>query len=542
MKKHVIISFAAILVIVGLMLFCWPASNKDSENIQERQSEAITKVDMATYPLDTLALETDVIDMQTDKPEPTLKPNVELLFEAEKAELEKLKKYNKDSDNGLTQTSGSGYVGNWSSEKSKLTFRVSVPVSGMYELIFYTATFDKESYNTIKVNERILFGVLCTKSLDFQPSTIKAQLNAGENIITVLKSWGGIYIDCMYAKLSEGISPDVYNVEKSLANENASENTRRLMSYLVDIYGKYTLSGLYNYDFGINTPEAFEIYRLTGRYPAVMGFDLMDYSPSRVEFGAETKQIDYALEWDDSGGIATFIWHWNAPKDLINTREQPWYRGFYTEATTFNLDRVLNGEDPEGYALLLRDIDAISEQIKILSDKDIPILWRPVHEASGGWFWWGAYGAGNYKKLWILMFERMTYMHELNNLIWVFNGGDQEWYPGDEYVDIIGEDIYTVPHDYESQYNLFEQALKSSQEKKMIALSENGVLPDPDLMYKDNACWLFFASWNGEVIIDTESKKISDKYTEFEHFVKVYNHSKIITLDELPQLDTYSID
>ena len=79
---------------------------------------------------------------------------------------------------------------------------------------------------------------------------------------------------------------------------------------------------------------------------------------------------------------------------------------------------------------LIRDIDAISEQLKILQDNNVTVLWRPLHEASGGWFWWGCRGKDAYQWLWNLMYERQTHYHKLNNLIWVWNGQDPDWYVG----------------------------------------------------------------------------------------------------------------
>ena len=95
----------------------------------------------------------------------------------------------------------------------------------------------------------------------------------------------------------------------------------------------------------------------------------------------------------------------------------------------------MNGEDEEGYELLMKDIDAIAQQLLILQEADVPILWRPLHEASGGWFWWGASGAEAYKQLYILLYDKLTNEYGLNNLIWLWNGQDADWYPGDEYVD-----------------------------------------------------------------------------------------------------------
>ena len=77
------------------------------------------------------------------------------------------------------------------------------------------------------------------------------------------------------------------------------------------------------------------------------------------------------------------------------------------------------------------------------------LLWRPLHEASGKWFWWGAKGAAPCKALWNLMYDRMVNHHGLTNLIWVWNsdGADYEWYPGDDKVDILARDFYYYPRE-----------------------------------------------------------------------------------------------
>lgn len=76
--------------------------------------------------------------------------------------------------------------------------------------------------------------------------------------------------------------------------------------------------------------------------------------------------------------MVTLTWHWNAPTDLYNTAEQPWWKGFYTTATSFGIAWVMNNPDSEKYQLILRDIDAIAEQLKIYQQNKIPVLWRPL--------------------------------------------------------------------------------------------------------------------------------------------------------------------
>lgn len=329
----------------------------------------------------------------------------------------------------------------------------------------------------------------------------------------------------------------IYTVEPTLVNPKADANARRLMTYLCDIYGSRILTGQ---QIGVeSTPELDILHEVTGKYPAVYGFDFMNYSPSRTERGSECSDTDIAIDWWKSGGIVTFCWHWNAPKDLIDLPpDKTWGSGFYTKATTFDIQQAMDHPESEEYQLLLRDMDAIALQLKRLQDAGVPVLWRPLHEASGGWFWWGARGADPCIRLWKLMYDRLTNLHELNNLIWVWNGQHADWYPGDEFVDIIGEDLYPSARDYSSQKEHFQRAGSYTKQNKIIALSENGVIPDPDLMLKDQSLWAWNCTWYGTFVYVTENgrREYSGAYTEREQLVKFYNHPLTVTKDELPNL------
>ena len=325
------------------------------------------------------------------------------------------------------------------------------------------------------------------------------------------------------------------NVSPKLINPNADANTRKLMEYLCDIYGKRVLTGQ---QIGLESAYEIEvIHETTGHYPAVYGFDMMDYSPSRTERGSTTKDVETAIDWWRSGGIVTFCWHWNAPLHLIDEPpERNWDKGFYTNATTFDLALAISNPQSEEYRLLLRDIDVIAGHLLRLQDAGVPVLWRPLHEASGGWFWWGAKGPDPCIKLWKLMYERLTLVHKLNNLIWVWNGQHVDWYPGDEWVDIIGEDIYPAERDYGSQKERFDTARAYSDTNKIIALSENGTIPDPDAMIQDKAIWSWNCTWYSGFVYRNEgdTRVYSDKYTDLAQIIKFYNHPLTITKAELP--------
>ena len=90
--------------------------------------------------------------------------------------------------------------------------------------------------------------------------------------------------------------------------------------------------------------------------------------------------------------------------------------------------------------------------------------------------------------------------------------------------------------------NRYMKALDYTEANKMIVLSENGCLFDPDLAIRDGAMWGFFATWSGEFVSENSTLNIySEKYTEEYMLKKVYEHEHVITLDELPDLKSYPI-
>jgi mannan endo-1,4-beta-mannosidase len=126
----------------------------------------------------------------------------------------------------------------------------------------------------------------------------------------------------------------------------------------------------------------------------------------------------------------------------------------------------------------------------------------------------------------------------LNNLIWVWNGQSPAWYPGDNYVDISSYDVYDGQQNYESQASFFNLVKDSSQEEKMVAMSENSNIPDPDNMTADGVRWLYFCVWNdtdtAEGVTSSSNFWTGEYYNTNAHKMHVYNHANVITLDELP--------
>ena len=260
-------------------------------------------------------------------------------------------------------------------------------------------------------------------------------LNQGSNTVTILGDWGYYAIDSLTFTPTAPRSPP--NLNPTPQNPNANGDAVALYNYLKSIYGSKTLSGQED------TQWLDYVTQATGKTPALIGLDFMDYSPSRVAFGATSNTTEQAIAFNEQGGIVAFVWHWNAPTGLYNTDTEPWYSGFYTAASDFNVATALADTTNANYTLILRDIDAIAVQLGRLQDAGVPVLFRALHEADGGWFWWGAQGPEPCKQLWALVYDRITNYHGLNNIIWVWNSITPDWYPGDATVDIVSVDVYT---------------------------------------------------------------------------------------------------
>jgi mannan endo-1,4-beta-mannosidase len=439
---------------------------------------------------------------------------------------------------GSLEIMDDGAVGRFTQQNPEdmLEFVVEVENEGFYRLEFLMRTMSDYKENYLIVNGAAA-GALAANSEDYEPVEVqRVFLQTGANTVGITSHWGWIAVMSLTVSGETALDPSFFEVPIKLVNPNADDNALGLMSFLAMQYGLYILSGQqsqgdWRQNHGLFGGEAGFIYEQTGKRPAVIGLDFIDYTPSRVALGARSTETEAAILAWNNNAIVTFCWHWNAPTPYI---DGTWYRAFYTNHSQRGFfKRIMDGEDPEGYQMLLDDIDVIAVQLTRLRDAGVPILWRPLHEASGGWFWWGT-DRESYLKLWKLMFDRLTNHHDLTNLIWVWNGQHKDWYPGDEYVDIIGEDIYAAAHDHSSQSGKFFEAAAYTDAPKMLAMTENGALFDPELAMRDGAMWAWWCVWNGNFVR-------TEEHTTFDTLRMFYNNGLVLTLEDLPDLKTYPI-
>lgn len=432
--------------------------------------------------------------------------------------------------------SGGKSVGKFESNSSYCQISITVPADAVYDIVIRSKAIGSYKENDLYADGKKV-GTFVSKPDNFSDYTVCAvTLKKGSHTLTVKKSWGWIELDKITVKTGAKISSSTYNVTSSLVNKNSTAKTKKLYSFLKDSYGKYVITGQ-QCDGGINGTEFKAIKNLTGDYPALLGLDLMDYTPSRTAFGASSSTVEKAIEFADKGGIVTLCWHWNAPTEYLYStanNSDGWWGGFYTKSSNFDIAKVMNGQDAKGKKLIDRDIKEIAKQLKRLEKAGVPVIWRPLHEASGGWFWWGAKGPDAYKKLWKYLYNELTNTYGCNNLIWVYNGQSADWYPGDEYVDIVGEDIYPGNHVYDPQVSRFRQAINYGSKTKITALTENGCIFDIDSAVSINALWCWFMTWGNEFTVN--GSNYSEKYTEKSVIKKMYASKYSLTLGSLPKI------
>lgn len=395
-----------------------------------------------------------------------------------------------------------------------VSLTVNAENSGAHRLsIRYNQPYDEGGkYQNIIVNGKSAGEIFCEYTGDdFGVVSVNADLKKGSNEIAVEASWGWTKLDCLLVE--EGTISN-YTGTAKLSNPNSTAKTQALYNYLCDTYGKNVISGQQestwmgseNYEFDI-------IKNASGKYPAIRGLDYMgdDFS------GCNRRAID----WYKRGGIVTICWHCGSD-----------FRGSHTESldSDLNWSSALTPGTNE-YNALIAGMDKGAKALLELKEAGIPVIWRPFHEFDGKWFWWGKGGAENFKKLWRIMYDRYTNHWGLDNLIWNLGYcGDVNsgWYPGDEYVDIIGADTY-VNHT-ESLVSMYNKTAQVAN--KPVCLHENGPIPDPEKMKSDGAKWLWFMTWHTSFID-------SNQFNTASYISRIYNSDYMITLDELPDVYSY---
>ena len=309
------------------------------------------------------------------------------------------------------------------------------------------------------------------------------------------------------------ITKDKENMTDNTQNEmnvtrTRSAKTEAVYKYICDNYKDKILSAQQESTWmGSSEYEMYYLEDATGKLPAIRGLDFMG-----SDFEGVVKR---AKEWDQRGGIVTICWHTGVSSSG------------YKEASEEDPDfKKLLSEGTDEYNELMASWDLAAKALCELRDADVPVLWRPFHEFDGKWFWWGKGGKKAFIRLWQLMHDKFTYEYGLDNLIWVLGYSGEVrsgWYPGDDYVDVIGSDTY----DGTTNLKAWKKLLKITDTKPM-AFHECGMVPSPEMFEKDGDVWAWFMIWHTTWLTDNDKERLKE----------VYNSDRVVTLDELPDFGT----
>ena len=441
-------------------------------------------------------------------------------------------------------------------KNTTISVEVDVPEAGLYELaISYCEPSDpNKKIQYLNVNGVNQGEVCFMHNLTFEeiPAGV-VMLNKGKNTIELKAYWGYAYYDYLSIKPADeslsNLSPT-----RQLSNPNASDSAKRLYNYLCDQYGKHIIAGQQEYcgdhnynqwndpDTYIKDNEAEFEYILdkTGKQPAIRGIDLLSYNTTNTTW--RDNAPGRIIEWTNKyHGIATVTWHWNVPTEKDSSEIAFYVKSTgNTPYTTFSCKNAVT-EGTWEHEKVMADIELIAGELKKACDADVPIIWRPLHEAEGAWFWWGAEGPEACKKLYRLLYDQLTNVYGLNNLIWEWTSSTYEtskdWYPGDDVVDLVSCDKYNCTDgvaNLSSIASTFYSLVQSTNGQKMVAMSENDSIPSLENLLNDKAAWLYFCPWYMNYLTSEQNNPV-------DNLVEIYQSDYCITLDELPDLKTYPI-
>lgn len=470
--------------------------------------------------------------------------------------------FNDDSQtytSGLTGFNGTGFI--CLADKEYTTVDVTVPSSQYYDItVRLCSNSTKVAIMTggskevqsrdgeyMTVDGTVCGAVYAGEGNEFEPYTLKGvYLGKGENSITLQVIMGTAYIDEITVKNGNTVQKLAYEISNTCVNPNASDSTKTVKRYLADVYGNRVITGQF-VSSGTNT-EINAVYMSTGRYSALRCADIGIFTQYYDGYDKnDENEINTALNWWLEGGLVSYSWYWQSPQEENSS--------CFAELTDFDITKAVNSKDNDVAVLspasleaylqtgrisrecmaLINDIDAVAQKLKTLEASGVPVLFRPLPEAGNGWYWWGT-DKDSYLWLYDFIFRRLTEYHDLSNLIWIWDGESYDYYPGDDRVDIVGMDIYTN-YDISGNSRMMD-AVGYTIKSRGTALTECGRVPDPDLIARDNAYWLWFALWKGDYIIN-ENGGIDYSHSSADALDRAYNNELFITLDELPDFSRY---
>jgi mannan endo-1,4-beta-mannosidase len=233
------------------------------------------------------------------------------------------------------------------------------------------------------------------------------------------------------------------------ADKEATQQTINLYHNLKKLLNKGTMFGHQDdLAYGVGwkyIPGKSDVKEVTGDYPAVYGFELgrlESDQPVNIDSVPFDKMKEYIRKAYERGGVITLSWHLNNPL----TGKTAWDPAPGTVASI-----LPGGSKNELYKSWLDKVAGFILSLKGKNGEYIPVIFRPFHEVNGSWFWWGKDHCTpeELKQLWQFTVSYLMDIKNVHQLLYAYNtdrfSSKEEYllkYPGDEWTDITGFDIY----------------------------------------------------------------------------------------------------
>ena len=359
-----------------------------------------------------------------------------------------------------------------------------------------------------------------TVTMDISPSTTPLK-DVTIGLIGVSSDFvGDVYLDNLtlsqkddsadYTKITSqpdanGTQAVVKTTDKTLTmtDPKASDSAKALYAYLQGLTeSDQVLFGHQNdVSRSVGTKDALgDVHDVTGSVSGIFGIDSLALFGSEAG-GTDAKSalensINYSKKAAENGAIVTLSAHMpNFTSAKIKDNGDGTYDFFdcnFNESKDLSgdsLKKILPGEKNKVFTAYL---DTIATYANKLQESNIPVIFRPLHENTGGWFWWGTGNtAESYKSLYAYTREYLE-SKGVHNMLYVYspNGpleSEEEYmsrYPGDAYVDILAFDYYNDFNTYpaEADTSFFDHLDQTCQivsavakkHDKLAAISETG--------------------------------------------------------------------
>jgi mannan endo-1,4-beta-mannosidase len=294
------------------------------------------------------------------------------------------------------------------------------------------------------------------------------------------------------------------------SNPNATPEARALIELFHKISGKYVLTGQHNFPNARDRNTRFYAKEV-GKTPVIWSSDFgFAEDGDKDSYLARPDIVNEAIRQHKKGAIVNLCWHAVPPTADEPVTFQP-IPG--VEIAPDKLASVQGQLTNEQYIELMTpntalrrkweaQVDEIAKFLKQLQDADVPVLWRPYHEMNGNWFWWGGrVGENGTADIYRMIYDRYVNHHKLNNLVWVWSVDRPSepyrkytnYYPGDDYVDVLALDVYGS--DFRQEY--YDGLVALSNGKPLI-LGEVGTPPSPEVLDAQPK-WASWVIWSGMV-------------------------------------------